>query len=661
VSDADATHERYWRLRQPIAVNACTVPNRIVRTAHATGYAPGRVTDRLIGYHEARARGGVGLSFLEIAGIHPSTPGPIMAFHESVMDGWSKAAAAVHRHDKKLFQQLWHGGSNAAPLDGGPAWSPSGVPEPINATVPVAMTPTMIDEVVEGFAVAAGWAREAGLDGVEVHGAHGYLVGQFLSPATNRRSDDYGGSLENRARLLRRILGAIRAAVGPSFPVGVRLSGTEGFEGGIQPDEAARTAALVESEGLVDFVNVSMGSYYAFPKFIGAMHEPLGYELATSTPVTAAVSVPTIVTGRIMDLHDAEQLLAQGISDMVSMVRATIADPDIVAKSFAGQEARVRPCLSCNQGCVGGLFGPDRAVGCVVNPTVGTEHLGLDPFPAAARERFVLVVGAGPAGLEAAATAARRGHRVVVHDAAPETGGATRWARRAPLRQDIATICDWLTAELVHLGVEVRAGSLLTAAEIVAMGPDTVVVATGGEPRRDGHQRFRPATEVPGVGLAHVATPIDVLGGWHQEARHALVFDDLGTMSAISVAEHLLERGCAVTFATSLGTVGAELGPSLQRDPAQGRLGRHDDFRALTRVAVAAIEPDTVLLRNLDSGRETRVDADLVVLELGVVPRRSLFDELGSAGIEARLVGDALAPRDIQHAIATGRRVGAEL
>lgn len=653
--------EEYRRLRQPITIGNCTIPNRIVRTAHATGFAFGLVSDRLIAYHEARARGGVGLNFLEIASVHPTSPGSLMAFDDFVIDGLSQIAERIHAHGMKVFQQLWHGGANAKPLDGTPSWAPSAVPEPTYNTIPQPMTQAMIDEVVAGFADAARRCEQAGLDGVEIHGAHGYLVGQFLSPKTNERTDGYGGPLENRARFASEALAAIRAAVSPGFPVGIRLSGTEGIPDGIQPDEAAATAAMLQARGLVDFVNVSMGSYYAFSKFIGAMHEPLGYELPTSRVVTAAVDVPRIVTGRIMDLHDAERVLADGIADMVSMVRATIADPELVSKSFGGAEDRVRPCISCNQACVGGLFGPAMAVGCVVNPQAGHEHLGEDPFPPVDQRRKVFVIGGGPAGLEAANTAARRGHQVVLCEAAEELGGQLRWARRAPHRQDVAAITNWLADECKRVGVEIRTGALVDRHYLEREGADIVVLASGGESRRDGRQRARPDQEVPGTDLPHVVTPSDVLGGWAQKATRAVVFDDLGGIAGVSVAEHLLAHDHAVTLVTSCEEVGAGLGASLQREPAQQRLRSHPGYDERTSSALVAIAEGSVRIEALDGTAAEDIPADLVVLETGSESRRDLLDDLVDAGFDVRLAGDALEAEDLQHAVASGRDVGRTL
>lgn len=647
----------YEILQEPVQIAGCRVPNRIVRTAHATGFARGEISPRLVAYHAARARGGVGLSFIEIAAVHPTTPSGVIAFHDGVIGGYRALADACRPHGMRLFQQLWHGGSNAVPLDGGPSWGPSTVPEAQQGRTPIPMTQAMIDEVVAGFAAAARRCREGGLDGVEVHAAHGYLPGQFLSPLTNRRSDGYGGSLENRTRFLREVLAAIRGAVGAGFPVGVRLSGTEGVAGGIQPDEARGTAEILEAAGLVDFVNVSMGSYYAFHKFIGAMHEPLGYEIPTSEPVTKAVRVPTIVTGRIMDLHDAERIVRSGIADLVSMVRATIADPEIVAKSFRGDAARVRPCISCNQGCVGGLLGAVGHVGCLVNPDAGFEERAqLAPTRT---PRRVVVVGGGPAGLEAALTAARRGHRVTLCEAGTQLGGVAQLARRAPHREDMVVIVRWLAQELEAAGVEIRLGAAMTAAEIAAGAFDAVIVATGGEPRRDGRSRHRPAQEVPGVRSPHVGTPEDVLAGrLGESARCAVVYDDFGHVSGASIAEHLIARGVRVAFATGEPSLASQLGPSLQADPYNARLRSHADFTLFTRSVVAAVTPTHVALRDLDTGLACEVEADLVVLETGSLPRRELHDALVARGIEAHLAGDALSTRDMQHAFASGRRAG---
>lgn len=627
--------------------------NRITRTAHGTGLASrGQVTERLIAYHAARARGGVGSVFTETCTVHPSSPGPLVAWRDDVVAGLAELAERLHALDTCVFAQLWHGGIQTFPSDGSAAWAPSATADPIHGRVAQAMSQAMIDEVVEGFAAAAARCERAGFDGVEVHGAHSYLVHSFLSPLTNRREDAYG---EDRPRFAREVLAAIRSVTSRSFAVGIRIVGSEGVESGIEPPEAIRIREALEDEGLVDFVDVSMGGYHALGKLIGAMHEPLGYELATSEPVTRGARVPTIVTGRVTTLAQAEAILADGVADLVSLVRATIADPELVAKTLAGHARDVRPCIACNEGCVGRLFdlrpGGGR-MGCTVNPGVGRE--GEPPPARVAEPRRVLVVGAGPAGLEAAWTAALRGHEVAIHEAADAPGGLVRLARRAPHRDELGRICDWLWAELERLGVERRLGSRVDAA--VAEGFDAVIVGTGSLPRRDGVQRLRPALRVEGI--EHAVSPLEVLAGSAGTPKSALVFDDCGNYEAVGAVEALLEAGSEVTLATSFDAIAPDLFRSFQHGALVERLASYSRFRAVTRAVLKRIEPGRVTLGSIDDVRTTVVEAELAVVMTGFVPQVALAEELRTTGVDVHLVGDAVAPLLLPHAIASGRAAG---
>ena len=654
--------DNYPHVNSEIRVGNLRIRNRITRTAHGTGYAiDGKVTERLIAYHEARARGGVGSLFLETCGVHPTSPGPLWMFRDDIVEGLLPLAGRLHALDTKVFAQLWHGGAQATPPDGGAAWAPSALPDPIHGRVSLAMTKDMIDEVVAGFAAAAQRAQRGGLDGVELHGAHTYLICAFLSPMTNRRSDEYGGSIENRTRLAREALAAVRAACGPEFVVGIRLSASEAIEGGLEPDETGRIRAILEREGLVDMVNISLGGYHNFGKMIGAMHEPHGYELPTSEPVTRPSGVPTIVTGRITTLAEAERVVASGAADLVSMVRALLADPELVNKSLDGRERDVRPCIGCNEGCVGRRFAIGAAAGqtgCTVNPQAGFEYRGAWLQPAST-PRSILVVGAGPAGLEAAYTAAQRGHRVSLYETASEPGGLVRYSRAAPHRDEIGKICDWLWEQLDREGVECHLGRPVDAELVRRAAPDAVIVATGSLPRRDGIQRMRPALRVEGVTLPHVLTPLEVLGGDLDPPRRAVVFDDLGNYEAIGSAELLLDRGTEVVFATSFAELAPDLFRSFQRDVVAEHLGRHDGFRLETRSSVERATASSVTLRNIDSGRADEVAAELLVLVTGFDPQDALASELEPLGVEVHVVGDALAPLLMPHAFASGREAGA--
>lgn len=610
------------------------------------------MTERLIAYHETRARGAVGSIFTETCTVHPSSPGSLVAWRDDVVPGLAQLAERLHALDTCVFAQLWHGGIQAFPSDGSAAWAPSATADPIHGRVAQPMTQAMIDEVVAGFAVAAARCERAGLDGVEVHGAHSYLVHSFLSPLTNHRDDAYG---EDRLRFAREILTAIRAATSSGFAVGIRIVGSEGIEGGIEPPSAIRIRAALEDEGLIDFVDVSMGGYHALGKLIGAMHEPLGYELATSEPITRGARVPTIVTGRVTTLAQAEAILADGVADLVSMVRATLADPELVAKTLAGRASEVRPCIACNEGCVGRLFdlrpGGGRT-GCTVNPDVGRE--GEVVVAGDSDRRRVLVVGAGPAGLEAAWTAARNGHEVAIHEAEDAPGGLVRLQRRAPHRDEIGRICDWLWEELERLGVERRLGSRVDV--VRAEGFDAVVVATGSRPRRDGVQRLRPAQRVEGIELA--VTPLEVLSGEVGTPRSVLVFDDCGNYEAVGAVEALLEAGADVCLATSFDGIAPDLFRSFQHGALVARLTAYRGFRVVTRAVLERVEPKFVTLGSLDGDRLERVAAELAVVMTGFEPQVALVEELRAAGVEVHAAGDVVAPLLLPHAIASGRAAG---
>jgi len=390
------------------------------------------------------------------------------------------------------------------------------------------------------------------------------------------------------------------------------------------------------------------------------MHEPHGYELATSEPVTRPSRVPTIVTGRITTLAEAERVVATGAADMVSMVRALLADPELVNKSLGGRERDVRPCIGCNEGCVGRRFAIGAAVGqtgCTVNPHAGFEYRGPWLGPAST-PRSVLVVGAGPSGLEAAYAAAQRGHHVSLYEAASEPGGLVRYSRAAPHRDEIGKICDWLWEQLEREGVERHLGCRVDAELVRSAAPDAVIVATGSLPRRDGIQRMRPALRVEGVTLPHVVTPLEVLGGELQPPGRAVVFDDLGNYEAIGSAELLLDRGTEVVFATSFAELAPDLFRSFQRDVVAERLGRHDGFRLETRSSVESATTSSVTLRSIDSGRAQAVAAEVLVLVTGFDPQDALVSELEPLGVEVHVVGDALAPLLMPHAFASGREAG---
>lgn len=646
---------------QPITIASCTLANRVVCPAHTTNFGRGTFGDDLIAYHEARAKGGVGLSILEILSVHPSSPSSLRTWDRGLPAGYRKLVSAVRPHGMRVFQQLWHGGHHASPMDGSPPWSASDVPSVRQGVVPHPMSYDQIQEIIEAFARAARLCEEAGLDGVEVHGAHGYLLQQFLSPLTNRRTDEYGGSFENRIRFTLEVLRAIRSAVSREFPVGIRLS-PEVTPGGLDPEDNARIVRALRAAALVDFVDVSMGGYLAFPKMIGSLHEPAGYELQTSIPITAAADVPTIVTGRFRTLEEADTVIRAGYADLVGMARANIADPDLVAKTRQGRPEEVRPCIGCNQGCVGGLFGPTARVSCTVNSAVGRERLmGEDKLEKVGHPKKVLVVGAGPAGLEAARTAALRGHHVILVEARSKLGGTLNLLRAVPRLQGLCDIIDWQREEIRRLGVEVHTNTYVEAKEVPAWAPDRVIIATGSTPRMDGVQSASPGRPAKGMEQPHVISSIDLLSVPDRPlGRTALVLDDVGHYEGIAVAEYLVEKGVEVTFATPHKEFASLMDPALRAQPALERLSR-GRFRLITRALLCEVFERDAELHHVHGGPTCKVPAELVVFISHNRPEDSLREALREFPGEVFVVGDANSPRFLQAAIQEGFLAGSTL
>jgi 2,4-dienoyl-CoA reductase-like NADH-dependent reductase (Old Yellow Enzyme family) len=646
---------------QPIAIGSCTVPNRVVFPAHTTNFGRGALSDDLIAYHEARARGGVGLSILEILAVHPSSPASLRAWDKGLLDTYRTLMSAVRPYGMRVFQQLWHGGHHVSPRDGSPPWSASDVPSVREGVVPRPMSRGQIREIVEAFARAARLCEEAGLDGVEVHGAHGYLLQQFMSPLTNRRTDEYGGSFENRIRFTVEVLRAVRSAVSRGFAVGIRLS-PEVTPGGLDPEENARIVRALQDEALVDFVDVSMGGYLAFPKLVGALHEPAGYELQTSIPITAAADVPTIVTGRFRTLEEADTVIRDGHADLVGMARANIADPDLVAKTRQGRALQVRPCIGCNQGCVGGLFGPAARVSCTVNSAVGRERLlGEDRLRRVGKPKRVLVVGGGPAGLEAARVAALRGHRVTLMEARSKLGGTLNLVRSVPRLQGLCDIIDWQKEEIGRLGVEVHTNTYVEAAEILEQAPDTVIIATGSTPRMDGVQSACPGRPARGIQRPHVISSIELLSVPDRPlGRTALVLDDAGHYEGIAVAEYLVEKGVEVTFVTPHREFAPLMEPALRAHPALERLSR-GRFHLITRAILCEVFERDAEIQYIYGGTPLKVPAELVIFISHNRPDHSLREALWDYPGEVLVVGDANSPRFLNAAIREGYMAGSSI
>jgi 2,4-dienoyl-CoA reductase (NADPH2) len=501
--------------------------------------------------------------------------------------------------------------------------------------------------------VVAGHCAEGGFDGVELQCSHSSIVRGFLSPATNLRTDDYGGSLTNRARILIEIVAAVRAEIGPELALGVRLCGDELIEGGTTIDEAVEVAKMVESTGHVDYINTSIGVATASLFMIEAsMHIPPGYAMFIPAALRAAVDLPVVGVGRFKDPLQVERALSEGLCDLVGVVRGQIADPDFVRKARAGFTDDTRLCLSCNQECVGRM-GLNRWLGCIENPRTGRESHGVGLAQTVSIGRKVLVVGAGPAGMQAAIAAARNGHQVTVCEQDSAAGGQVRLAASVPNRAEFGDLVRNQLHECGRLGVQFEYETKVTSDEVANRGVDTVIIATGARPSTP---HWMPEDLAGGSGW--IVDVRDVLSGRAHPAGNVVVIDEIGFHHATSVGELLADRGCEVEIITPGMVVGQDLGITLDMENWWIRAGSKG-IEQTTNCVVMGIDGHTVRLQHHPTGTEITREPDWLVLALPSDPVDELYFELKSAGINVYRAGDAVAPRRAHSAVIEGERVGA--
>ncbi len=644
-------------LWSPLQLGPVSVRNRIVFSAHLTNYATqgGLPSEQHAAYYAERAAGGAGLIITEEHSTHP-TDWPyeklIHGFRREVIEGYRRMTDAVHLHGTPIFAQLNHNGGQASSMFSRlPVWAPSPVADPLFREVPKAVSPGEIEEIVAGYAAVARHCVEGGFDGIELQCSHSSIVRGFLSPATNRRTDLYGGTLENRCRLLVEIVSAVRAAIGPGLALGVRICGDELIEGGTRIEDAVAIAKIVEATEEVDYINTSIGVATASLFMIEAsMHVPPGYAMFIPSAIREAVSLPVVGVGRFKDPLQAERALLEGQCDLVGVVRGQIADAEFAAKARAGRAEETRLCLSCNQECVGRM-GLNRWLGCIENPRTGRESEGVGSVELTTKPQSVVVVGAGPAGLQAAIAAARNGHRVTVVEAEPEPGGLVRLAASIPNRAELGDLIRNQVAEARRLGVEIRCGVAATPSAVRSMGADHVVVATGSTPARPWW-----------AGAEHtwICDVRDVLDGSASPQGTVLVLDEIGFHHATSVAELLADRGCSVEVITPGMVVGQDLGITLDMENWWIRAGAKGIVQS-TELVPMGVEGHAVQFQHYPTGQMEQREVDWVVLAVPAAPREDLYAELRDAGVSVQRAGDCVAPRRAHSAVIESERVGAAL
>jgi 2,4-dienoyl-CoA reductase-like NADH-dependent reductase (Old Yellow Enzyme family) len=644
-------------LFSPIAVGPATLRNRIMSTGHDTLLPhDGMVSDALIAYQAARAAGGAGLIVIQVSGVHETaryTAHLLMATTDEAIPGYRRLAEALHGHGATVFGQLFHPGREIMETADGSAaaaFSASAAPSDRFHVIPAPMSVRMIREVVEGYAAAARRMQVAGFDGVEIVASHGYLPSQFLNPKINHRDDAYGGSFDNRMRLLREIVAAIRAAVGRSIVVGMRISGEEMGHDGLEEGESLKAIVALDRDGGLDYVNVIAGSSATIA---GAVHivppmivESTGYVAPFAATVKANVGMPVFVAGRINQPQTAERIIASGQADVCGMTRALICDPEMPNKAAGGRAEDIRACIGCNQACIG-HFHIGASISCIQHPETGRELVYGRRKPAGARRR-VMVVGGGPGGMKAAAVAAERGHEVTLYERTGRLGGQVLLAQLLPGRAEFGGIVTNLAREMELAGVTVARNAEVTRESIARAAPDALIVATGGRPRRP---------RLEGEEGAHVVDAWQVLKGEANVGKSVVVADWRCDWIGLGIAEKLARDGCRVRLAVN-GYMPGELVHRYVRDAWVGILHKLG-VETIPYARLFGADASTVYLQHMTSGEAILCeDVDTLVLAQGHDRETGLLDTLEDYEGEMHVIGDARAPRTAEEAVLEGLKAG---
>jgi 2,4-dienoyl-CoA reductase-like NADH-dependent reductase (Old Yellow Enzyme family)/NADPH-dependent 2,4-dienoyl-CoA reductase/sulfur reductase-like enzyme len=646
---------------QPLQLRHLTLRNRIVFGAHTANMSvEGLPGERHLGYYRERALGGAAMIVVEPVPIHHTavlTRGNFRADDDAVIPHFRRITDAVHAEGAHILQQLYHVGAHGD-WDNSLSrnWSPSGLPSMHDSDGSHAMTQSEIAEIIAAFARCAARAKASGYDGCELMAAYNALIEQFWSPFTNRRDDRYGGSFENRMRFSDDVLRAIRKACGEDFVIGMAVS-VDPSRPDVQSLEMLQEfVAWLDRHHLCDYVTVGTGSYYDFTRII----PPAIYEDKLGAPNAAALkqvakNLRIQAESHIRTPDNADYILKSGGADMISIVRGQIADPHWVNKAKSGRASDIRPCLSCNQMCWG-RRSRDYHISCLINPSAGREfEWGGDRFTPSTQPKHVLVVGGGPAGLEAARVAAERGHRVTLAEASDKLGGQFRLAGMQPRRAQILDFLDWQEGQLQRLQVEVRRNAYLEAEDIAGGGYDAVILATGSSPTESPAQRYWP--QDAGLTGAHVWPAESVMAREARLGKRVLVLDEGGNYKGVGTAWHLAEAGHQVTIVTPDTQVGKELVRTAVDGPVRVRLARLG-AKFLVESALTGFKDGKACIVSLLDGAEQTIEIDDVVTALTNTANDELARELEAKGIAFTTVGDCAAARHAAAALYDGRRAG---
>jgi len=640
---------RFPLLFSPIDVGGMFLKNRIVMAPMATRYATcgGMVTDRMIRYYAERARGGVGLIMVQFTAVAPngrSSLWPLGIWDDRFVPGLRRLADTIHDAGAKAGIQIAHAGGQTRSefIDGEQPVAPSPIPR-LKGEVPRELTKAEITGLVEAFGQAARRAEEAGFDAVEVHMAHGYLINQFLSPLSNRRTDEYGGDLEGRVRFALEILQRVRQITKRKTAILCRISAEEYVAGGLTLADSQSIAQVLEQSG-VHAIHVSAGIGQTMQYASPSMALPAGALVPLAAGIKCVVRVPIIAVGKIHTPGLAEEILGQGKADLIAMGRALIADPELPSKAESGRIEKIRPCLTCNQpACQGRIFS-QLDMSCVVNPAVGREaDMAIMPAP---RRKRVVVVGAGPAGLEAACVAAERGHSVIVYEKEPEPGGQFRIAQAAPYKELLGAFIRYQVRRLKRFSAELRTGRAIDITDLDEEHLDVVILATGARPL---------VPDIPGA-REHAVTAWAVLEGRVEVGDNVVVVG--GGEVGCATGEYLAQQGKSVTILEMLDKLVGDVA-SWIRIPMIERIVQAG-VEILTNARVMAIDPRAVLYERVGVKNWIR-NVDTVVLAVGTIANSELGEALRNAPYDVRMIGDCVRPQTALEAIREGLEIGATI
>jgi 2,4-dienoyl-CoA reductase (NADPH2) len=643
----------YPRLFEPFTSGRLHLANRVVVLPHGTSMVhDGNITQDDIAYYEARARSRPAMIVAGAIIVHRSSAlrshALVEAYEPRVLEMLQRRSAAIHAHGVKIVGQIVHLGRE---MIGGETEYPPSAPSPVRSPrdpyPPHELSTGEIATLVQAFGKTAANLEASGHDGAEIHGAHGYLVAQFLSPATNQRTDAYGGTADKRLRFLREVIDSIRTRCGDDFVLGLRLSGDEEIADGMGIQDTARVAAELARLQSVDYLSITLGTRGYYVKDVTTPEAPAA---RASRIIREAAGLPIIVGQRINTPELAERLLAAGDADLIGMARAFIADPDWVAKARDGHSARIRPCIGVNQDCR--AFSPH--LHCAVNPVAGREL--LPQFGASrptASPRRLAVVGAGPGGLEAARVAALRGHRVTLFEAAAGIGGQFLYASSVPHRQGLRSFIDYELGELRRLQVQIELGARIDAPAQLSGKFDLAILATGAVPN--------PLPEE--LTVRRVLSWFDVLANGApaptDDNRAVMVDDGSAFWWTYGVAEALAEAGWQVLITTPSTAIAGSI-PHESVGPLLARLGRAStEYRVLT--ALYEVAEDGAHLMNVTSGAEEVVPCGLVVVQTGRSPVTGLTEKFREGNLPFHTIGDCVTPRRMSHAVLEAHRLAATL